>query len=81
MNFLGHDLADSKIGEIGVDTALPADQDIRRLHIAVDHPAVVRGLERVRDLRHDFYSGRERNLVHSALDFAPPPEILSHQVV
>jgi len=41
----------------------------------------VRGLERVRDLRHDFYSGRERNLVHSALGFAPPPEILSLQVL
>ena len=45
-NFLGHDLADPKIRQIGVDITLPADQNIRRLHIAMNHSTVVGRLER-----------------------------------
>jgi hypothetical protein len=64
-----------------VDIAPPADKNIRRLHIAVDHPAVMRGLERIGNLRHDFYPCRQRDLVQAALGFAPSREILSLDVL
>ena len=47
-------LGEPEVGEVGVlPAALLVDQDVRRLHVPVDEPLCMRGVERVGDLRGD----------------------------
>ena len=51
---VGGALREPEVGEVDVlAPALLVDEDVRRLHVAVDEPERVRGVERVRDLRRD----------------------------
>ena len=49
----GRVLGQPEVGQVGVLLALVRDQHVRRLDVAVDEPAAVRGVERGRDLPDD----------------------------
>ncbi len=65
---------------VRVGAVAAGDKDVRRLHVAMNHAAVVRCLERIGDLRDDLQSRCQRDFFDSALRLAPRGQIAAVHV-